>query len=596
MARLAVDGPGPAPQSSVELQLQDLAVLVLVVCAAVAVANPGIAAGGVVAFGWRWLHRPAVWQRLLCAAIVVAPLLVLHSFIVWGWPWHDWLAHVVPTMKIPAANGQEATRSFYAEALIGPAWCEAVMFAVRLRSRRVDALVRREHRLDQRRWRAISGRRQPMVPDPHTPTVDRTQAHPDGAIRLGVDAETNRPLDLELPRDLAAHVFLPGASGSGKTTTVARLADGALANGYSVVIVDAKAGGLGGTARQLAKQYGVPFYLVDPDGPKTLGYNPCTGDPSAVANKIVGAFSYGPTAEIYKSIAMEAVPLVVRGLQEVGKPVTLEALHDAFGPSGMENIARELPEDSRTSQRLFDFAESQSKDRAGSGGRGGLRYRLGALLEGKFGELFRMSKVLDWDKATSKPSVVYIALSALASSEDVELFARVIAQDEKQVAARRLRQLDSGTELVPVLTVFDEFAALNEAEQLVDFLLQARQAEMPTVISTQYLPETFALRQACLGAGLLIVHRVAAEDAEAIAAQFGTRRATDVTHQIDYASGYSEKGSIRRVDRYQVNPNELREFTAGQAAVKMVPRRRYTIATMPRRTERGEWEWPIARK
>lgn len=399
--------------------------------------------------------------------------------------------------------------------------------------------------------------------------------HPEGAIRLGVDAETNRPLDLELPAELAAHVFLPGASGSGKTTTVTRLSDGALANSYGVVIVDAKAGGLGGAARDLAERHELPFYLVDPDDPQSLGYNPCSGDPSSVANKIVGAFTYGANAEIYKSIALEAVPVVVRGLQEAAEPVTLQALHDAFEPRGMELIALKLPNGSRTAKRLLALGDRQD-DRAGSGGRGGLRYRLGALLEGKFGELFRADHALDWEQAIAEPSVIYVALSALASSEDVELMGRVVAQDLKQVCARRLRRIAGGDELVPVLAVFDEFAALNEAAQLADLLLQARQALMPTVISTQYLPETVPLRKACLGAGLLIVHRVEAEDAEAIAAQFGTHRATDVTHQIDYASGYSEKGSARRVDRYNVNPNEFRSFTVGQAAVKMVPRQRYT--------------------
>jgi hypothetical protein len=155
---------------------------------------------------------------------------------------------------------------------------------------------------------------------------------------------------------------------------------------------------------------------------------------------------------------------------------------------------------------------------------------------------------------------------------------RVIAQDLKQACARRLRQLAAGDELVPVLAVFDEFAALNEAEQLADLLLQARQALMPTVVSTQYIPETTGLRKACLGAGLLVVHRVEAEDAEAIAAQFGTRRATDVTQQIDYETGFSEKGSIRRVDKYNVHPNELRNFQTGQVAVKSVPQQRYAIA------------------
>jgi hypothetical protein len=52
-------------------------------------------------------------------------------------------------------------------------------------------------------------------------------------------------------------------------------------------------------------------------------------------------------------------------------------------------------------------------------------------------------------------------------------------------------------------------------EQLVDFLLQSRQAQMPTMIATQYLPESLALRKACLGAGLILAHRVESDDAQA---------------------------------------------------------------------------------
>jgi hypothetical protein len=574
VARLAIESQAaPAAPGSIENHVQDLGALLALFCAVVALADPGVVLGAAVAGGWRWLHRPSTVRRVVCAMLVVAPLLALHSFVVCAWPWRAWLGHVFP--QLAPVDGSLALRSLYAEALAGPLWFEATGVVALLRNRRVDAQVRRDHRLDQRRWRAISGRRQRMLAlDPHTST-ERSHVHPRGAIRLGLDAETNRALDLQLPVDLAAHVFLPGASGSGKTTTVVRLADGALANGYGVVIVDAKAGGLSAAARQLAQRYGVPFHLVDPDDADSIGYNPCTGDPASVANKLVGAFTYGPAAEIYKNIAMEAVPVVVRGLHAAQEPVTLDALYDAFDGRGMAPIAHKLPADNRTRARLFRL--EGSGDAIASSGRAGLQRRIGALLEGKFGDLFRTTPALDWQRAFAEPSVTYIALSAMASSEDVELMGRVIAQDLKQACARRLRQLAAGDKLVPVLAVFDEFAALKEAEQLADLLLQARQALMPTVVSTQYVPETTALRKACLGAGLLIVHRVEAEDAEVIAAQFGTRRATDVTQQIDYETGYSEKGSVRRVDKYNVHPNELRSFIVGQAAYKSVPQQRYTI-------------------
>lgn len=575
MARLAIESQAaPAVQGPTEHTLQELAAMLAVGLGCVALLNPGVLLGAAVFGGWTWLHRPSVTRRIACALLLAVPLFALHSFLIWGWPWRDWLAHLLPQPTVSAVDGPLAMRSFYAEALSGPLWFEASVLAAHLKSRNLPAQVRRDHRLDKRRWRAISGRRQPMLPGPQTSRLDSSTEHPPGRLRLGVDAETNRPLDLDLPADLAAHVFLPGASNSGKTTTLARIVDGALANGYSVVTIDAKAGGLGKVARWLATRYAVPFNLVNPDAPDSLGYNPCTGDAASVANKLVGAFTYGPDAEIYENIAMEAVPVVVRGLQAADEPVTLEALYAALGVRGLANLAHKLPSDDRTHKRLLDL---DSGDKISSSGRAGMQRRLGALLEGKFGDLLRLQPALEWDRAFAQQSLTHVALSTLGSNKDVELMARVVAQDLKQIAARRLRQLDHGEDLVPVLVIFDEFAGLREAEQLSDLLLQAREALMSIVISTQYIPVTVSLRKACLGAGLLIVHRVEAEDAEIIAGQFGTRRATDVTHQVDYGTGFSEKGSIRRVERFNVHPNELRTLHTGQAALKSVPKRHYTI-------------------
>ena len=584
MARLAIESQAaPAAAGPTETQIQDLAVLGLVACVVVAVLNPGILLGAAFMGMWFWLDRPSTARRLAAALLLMAPLLALYSLIIWAWPWRETLAQLGVVGAMPVSP-QLALRSAYTEALAGPLWFEAVFFAVRLRGRTVQAQLQLDHRLDKRRWRAISGHGQPMLPDPQTLRSDQSRAHPSGRIRLGIDAEASRPLDLDLPADLAAHVFLPGASGSGKTTTVARLADGALASGYGIVIVDCKAGGLGNAARKLADQYGVPFHVVDPDDPESLGYNPCTGDPASVANKLMGAFTFSAAAEIYKNIGMELVPLIVRGLQTAGEPVTLEALYDALGTRGLENIAQKLAGDDRTRERLLDLG-GHGQNRTTASGAVGLQRRLGALAEGKFGDLFRADAALDWDSALAQPSVTYVALSALASSEDVELMGRVVAQDLKQVCARRLRNIGNGEAPTPVLAVFDEFAALNEADQLVDLLLQARQALMPIVVSTQYLPETVPLRKAFLGAGLLIVHRIEAEDSEVIAQQFGTRRGSEVTHQVDYGTGFSEKGTVKRVEKYNVNPNELRSFTVGQAALKSVHKQNYTIVRVYPDTE-----------
>jgi hypothetical protein len=266
-------------------------------------------------------------------------------------------------------------------------------------------------------------------------------------------------------------------------------------------------------------------------------------------------------------------------------------VYEAFSPRGMAKIAQRIDGsgagDERVRARLLTLGggADDGKDTVGSGGYKGLQRRLGALMEGKFGDLFRSDDALDWEAALREPSVVYIALSTLASGEDVELMGRVIAQDLKQVCARRIRARAVGDDLTPVLAIFDEFAALREADQLADLLLQARQALMPVVVATQYLPESTPLRKTCLGAGLLIVHRVESEDAQDLAGQFGTRRASEITSQVDYETGFSEKGSLRRVEKYNIHPNELRTLTVGQAAVLSVVSQRQGIVQVYR--ERG---------
>ncbi len=591
MARPNIESTAaPAVQGTVENHIQLVAGLLMAAIGAAIAVCPGILIGVAAAAAWRWLKRPPTYLRIVVAVAPLAPLLALRSLVATAWLWRDMLSNALPSV-IKGVDGALVWRSLPVEALAGPITLELFGVATLLASRTLGGQVRRDHRLDKQRWRAISGHRGPidrlqaMLPYPQSSSRATTSHHPSGFVRLGVDAEINRPLDLRLPDELAAHVFIPGISGTGKTTTLARLADGAIANGYGAIFIDCKGGDLGTTARKLAERYRLPFYLVDPDEPDSLGYDPCSGDASSVANKLVGAFTYAPAAEIYKNIAMEAVPLVVRGLIATGAEVTLETLRAAFGTRGFAKLAQNLdpsdPHNDRLRKRLLDLSSLET-DRVSKSGQAGLQRRLGALLEGKFGELFRADAVLDWDKALAQPSVTYIALSALASSEDVEALGRVIAQDLKQVCARRIKAIRRGEYVTPALALFDEFAALHEADQLADLGFQARQALMSLVISTQYIPETIELRKAALSAGLILAHRVESVDAQDIADQFGTRKRNELTHQVDFATGFAEKGSIRRVDAYNVNPNILRTLRKGCLALRSAERERHTIVNVYR--------------
>ncbi len=411
-------------------------------------------------------------------------------------------------------------------------------------------------------------------------------AHPPGAIRLGTDL-LGRPYDLSLTAELRQHLFCPGLIGTGKTTTLVRIVDGALAAGYGIVVLDCKgSGGFGSEMQRRAAAWQVPWYAFDLGDPHTYGYNPCMGDPATVANKLIGAFNYIGSAEVYKHIVMDVLPVIVAALQAAGQPVTLDTLYDAFEPNALLKMAKAAGEP--YTRRLVVLQERAEKDHLIKSGYVGLQKRLGALREGAFGPLFRSEKQLSWDAALAQQSLTYLALSVLGSSEDVELLGRVMAQDLKQVANTRLRAIKDGADLAPVLIVVDEFAALREADQLVDLLLQGREARFSLVVASQLLPESLPLRKALLGAGVIISHRVEGKDAEVLAAQFGTRQGTDVTRTVNMQSGEVQSGSVRSKSSFNVTPDQLRELGTGCVAVRSVNRpisQRHMIVSVYREEE-----------
>ena len=561
-----------------------------VVLAASVLAMPAAVIGMLCSWGIWKLTRPTWLTAMIMSATGALCVLLLSREVAWFWPWGilipGRLYDLLPaTSAVPLSTA--LLRSSAIELCAGPVlllgWESMLGFREQTLLAGVfrQASARRAEAAQAQTGKGLYARSM------NESSVDA--AHPDGSIRLGV-FKTNRRKAFDLTvAELGLHTFLPGATGSGKTTTLERLADGAMASGSGLVIIDCKGGSLGVTAKKLSTRHGLPFIVVDPDDPATVGYNPCTGSPSDVANKLIGSFAFGEAGEIYKQVGMNVVPLIVKGLIATGVLVTLLTIADALDANGLRLLAKKVDDlvpdsddtgsDPKTAE-IRTLADSLRNfvgdtDVAGRNGVSGLKFRLGALVQGSFGPLFAVAKTLDWDAVFQTPTVVYVSLPVTAASEDVELLGRVIIQDLKQACGRRLR--GASDSLAPTLIAIDEFAALKDAKQIIDLLLQARQAKLPLVLSTQLLPQDPDLRSAVLQAGLLIAHRLQAADAEEIAAQFGTRPSWKVTHQIDWETAQTEKGSIRDVEEYVVHPNTLRQLPQGTAAVRAVQTARWGI-------------------
>jgi len=568
-----VSVPRPTQTHNVD---QSNALWLFAFAAAIVAVLPGALIGaGASLLVWRATRLDMV-TRWLVGLLGVATVATFRDTVAMGWPWRA-LAHLADSSLAAALTPAAVLRSIPAEMLAGPLALAAFQLGTLHWRRTIHGQEWARYREMESRRKALDRRWEGAGPiaGPGTPATPGV-----GGIDLGVNAQSRQPFRISAD-ELALHTFVPGGSGSGKTNTLMLLADGALANGWGVVIVDCKGTGLSGAAHRLAEQRGVPITVVDPKDRKSSGYDPCSGDPAAVANKLVGSFTFGGEGEVYKQVAMEVIPVICRALKGSKTPITLDAIYQALTKGGLSRLSRKPGVPDAVRARLDDLDEPSG---VGAAGYAGLQRRLGALMEGAFGDLFGKRPTLNWKRQLQSPHITYLSLSATGVGEDAELFGRVITQDLKQVCDDRMRAIDKGDPVTPVLIIYDEFAALREATQIVDLLLQARGAKAPLVVATQFMPEDPAIRKPLFSAGCLIVHRLEAEDAEAVAAQFGTRTTTELTAQVDYETGTSQKGSVRMVDQYNIHPNEIKELPVGMAAVYARPSNRRALVKVHRVT------------
>jgi hypothetical protein len=333
--------------------------------------------------------------------------------------------------------------------------------------------------------------------------------------------------------------------------------------GWSVLVVDAKGGRLASVCQALGAKHALPARVWLPGHPDSWTYDLCAGEPTAIGNRLVGAFEHGREGQVYRNLSQALVPLAVRSLVEIGQPCTLDSLRYSLDEAHLAGLARRVT-DVEIKAELVAMLEDPLHRKALSG----LVGRFRSLRYGVFGpSLLPSERSLDLAESLHTPAVTYLGLPATAASEDVALVGRVVIQHLKQVAYAGLWS----DQPQPALVVFDEFASLGEAVQLVDLLLQAREARFAVVVSTQQLPREPVLRKALLGAGALMAHQVGApEDAESMARALGTRGGTEIIRHIQLGpTGPVARRLLRSRESFLVSPDELARLPIGQAAISI---------------------------
>lgn len=409
-----------------------------------------------------------------------------------------------------------------------------------------------------------------------------------GAIPIG---RTERGHLACVPRGSAAsgaHVLIPGATGAGKTTSLAALlVEYVLRSGFGAVVLEAKTdAALLAAAQGAAAQRGVPLRLVSPNGP--CGYDPLArGSVDERSERLIAAQPSGTEdADFYRQAASPFLRLVLRVLDASARLPTLAAVAECIDPDELEDLACQLEGSDLTEEVVRTVAALRADEKRAIAG---MRARLRNLASSEFARAWldpqRVGvQCVDLGAAIERHEVTYIRLDTDRTGNVGRAIAQMALLDLGAVASSMMGQG------VGTFVAIDEFGAL-EAPALDRLFTRGRAAGFSVALGTQTLADLRAAGPAVrerIGAtaAAILCHRIGGqEDAEWVAQAIGGVPAWEMTTQTNRLGIATEEGTRTRGYRYEVNPSELQRLAPGQAFVARLsesgPRRSARVRVVP---------------
>ena len=376
-----------------------------------------------------------------------------------------------------------------------------------------------------------------------------------------------------VPRGSAAsgaHVLVPGATGAGKTTSLAALlVEYVVRSGFGAVVIEAKNdAALLRAAEGAASAAGAPLRLISPSGP--CGYDPLArGSVDERSERLIAAQVWGSEdADFYRQAASPFLRNVLRALDAAGAPATLARVAERCDPNELENLVCELRSPGlREELRRATGALRSDEQRAIAG----LRARLQNLASSEFARAWLDPgragvQVVDLGAAVAAREVVYLRLDTDRTGNVGRTIAQMALLDLGAVASALM-----GRGVGTFLAV-DEFGAL-EAPALERLFARGRAAGFSVALGTQTLADLRAAGPAVrervgATAAAVICHRIGGqEDAEWVAQAIGTVPTWETTAKTNRLGLASEEGTRTRGYRFEVNPSELQRLGPGEAIV-----------------------------
>jgi type IV secretory system conjugative DNA transfer VirD4/TraG family protein len=407
--------------------------------------------------------------------------------------------------------------------------------------------------------------------------VDRRAPVREEGIPMGLTQRGEFALIRRGTAQSGSHVLIPGASGAGKTTSLAALlCEYVVGSGFGAVVIEAKSDAtLCSAAEAAAHTAGTRFHLISPDGPAV--YDPLArGSVDERSERLIAVEEWGSAdADFYRQAASPFLRIVLRALDCARMPATLAGVAASCHPDELDTLAATIADNELAAEMVALTAGLRADERRAVAG---LRARLQNLAGSEFARRWldpeqAPGPALDLRRAIEHREIVYFRFDTDRTGNIGKAIAQMALLD-LGAAASAMMGNGPGT-----FIAIDEFGAL-EASALDRLFARGRAAGFSVALGTQTLADLraagIAVRERVGGSvESLVCHRIGTQDdAEWLAKLIGTVPTWQTTIRTDGFGLPTKEGTRTRGHRLEVNPSELQRLDRGEAHVVRLEHRK----------------------
>lgn len=423
---------------------------------------------------------------------------------------------------------------------------------------------------------------------------------------FGINDETG-DIAIQSDKEAAAHTFVVGASGTGKTQGMATLGQGYIARGHGMIIIDNKGGAdIPKIFYDYAQEAGVGFYHwvickdkasytgPDPDGPASWDAL-ARGDASRRRDMVLSLreWSEAHYENIVSSYLQTAFNVILATPEYASHEDTLTQIMNICNIDSLRLRADKLPkgmeyEPLRREVRSFTQGKVDPAMKSAVAGMGSIIQNLSSGSAGNWlhAPQDENGKEIVLSDIARRGDIVVFSLDTSNYEKTAPIIANLIVQDLKTVTS----ELRVNPQKHPTHIFIDEFSAMNSVG-IQGLINKARDAKMPILLSTQALGDLRlknpAFMDQLIGTiNAFIIHRAnALSDAETLAGIAGRAKTLKQSHRVvdggDMDS--STSGTIQEVVDYAVSPEAIMELKLGEMfyIAKSPVQRREKIIIIP---------------